>query len=259
MILQTRSPLTATPAGTQTYEPPEILSMGKISRPYDVWSLGCVFLEMLIWALCNFDTVQAFRNDRNGPREPTKEFSKDDSFWQQTSNGTMVLRKSVNTWLDSLPAQMEKDDAIAFKPVLSLDNVLHEMLNVRPSERISAPGVEDWTRRILQRYQNDTEKGRSLDPSLPRISVEPPDHRPLGPLNTGSPIAGHTNPAYTDLLFTSPSDVASPQSLRGQHTPHLSTASRSRNASNASSTLSIRGDKTKETRSDATKSLDKGQ
>lgn len=42
---------TETPTGTLTYEPPEIMLEGKTSRPYDVWSLGCVFLELLVWAL----------------------------------------------------------------------------------------------------------------------------------------------------------------------------------------------------------------
>lgn len=39
---------TRSPIGTLTYEPPEAKLEGATSRPYDVWSLGCVFLELLI-------------------------------------------------------------------------------------------------------------------------------------------------------------------------------------------------------------------
>jgi serine/threonine protein kinase len=35
--------------GDSTYAPPDHQSKGQSSRPYDIWSLGCIFLEILIW------------------------------------------------------------------------------------------------------------------------------------------------------------------------------------------------------------------
>jgi serine/threonine protein kinase len=34
--------------GDASYMPPEC-SEGSASRPYDIWSLGCVLLELLVW------------------------------------------------------------------------------------------------------------------------------------------------------------------------------------------------------------------
>ncbi|KAF2692088.1 kinase-like protein [Lentithecium fluviatile CBS 122367] len=47
--------------------PPEAIAIGRppTSRPHDIWSLGCVFLELLVW-FCRGDAyrVQIFRNER---------------------------------------------------------------------------------------------------------------------------------------------------------------------------------------------------
>ncbi|KAK1728310.1 heterokaryon incompatibility protein, partial [Colletotrichum acutatum] len=61
--------LTLTPPGTSRYEPPEMdINRNKKlpahetrSRAYDIWSMGCVVLELLIWLACGFETVKAFR------------------------------------------------------------------------------------------------------------------------------------------------------------------------------------------------------
>ena len=56
---------TSTNYGTPLYEPPEV-ALGEVKllgRQYDIWSLGCVFLEILIWLLNGYQKVQAFRSD----------------------------------------------------------------------------------------------------------------------------------------------------------------------------------------------------
>lgn len=55
---------TSSPQGTPSYEPPEAAGTGGTSRPYDMWSLGCVFLELLVWAVLGFQHVEEFRKQR---------------------------------------------------------------------------------------------------------------------------------------------------------------------------------------------------
>ncbi|KXH63941.1 heterokaryon incompatibility protein [Colletotrichum salicis] len=63
--------LTLTPPGTSRYEPPETgkdrekqLSAHETrSRAYDVWSMGCVVLELLIWLAYGFDILSKFRDE----------------------------------------------------------------------------------------------------------------------------------------------------------------------------------------------------
>ena len=62
-----RGVATATKYGTPLYEPPEV-DLGKVKllgRQYDVWSIGCVILELIIWLLYGHCSVIAFRCQRS--------------------------------------------------------------------------------------------------------------------------------------------------------------------------------------------------
>jgi serine/threonine protein kinase len=51
-------------ASTPTYEPPEIALNLKVSRAYDIWSLGCIILEFLTWRLGGYKLLEEFGNSR---------------------------------------------------------------------------------------------------------------------------------------------------------------------------------------------------
>lgn len=48
----------------QTYWAPELLIEDSLSRPFDIWSLGCIFLEFLTWILLGIDGIDAFYERR---------------------------------------------------------------------------------------------------------------------------------------------------------------------------------------------------
>lgn len=52
---------------TPNYRPPECDMDGEdghISRSFDIWTLGCLFLEFLVWTLDGWEGRQNFRQDR---------------------------------------------------------------------------------------------------------------------------------------------------------------------------------------------------
>ncbi len=51
-------------SGTPIYRAPETADTGQSSRPYDLWSLGCVFLELLVWYLDGYEALEHFRKSR---------------------------------------------------------------------------------------------------------------------------------------------------------------------------------------------------
>ncbi|KAK4198543.1 HET-domain-containing protein [Triangularia verruculosa] len=55
---------TSTQYTTTRYEPPEVALKSKLgrSRRYDMWSFGCVVLEMMIWLLHGSDTLERFNS-----------------------------------------------------------------------------------------------------------------------------------------------------------------------------------------------------
>jgi serine/threonine protein kinase len=52
--------------GTPGYRPPECdVKGGTISRAYDIWTLGCLFLEILTWLLGGLEFLREFEEGRN--------------------------------------------------------------------------------------------------------------------------------------------------------------------------------------------------
>ena len=233
---------TSSANGTLTYEAPEAAKPGrKSSRPYDVWSLGCVFLELLIWAILGFQAVEDFRRKRIGRRYPESltDAVEDDGFWQMLQNGDITVRKSVENWIETLKAAILQQKNQPFKEVLKL---VVRMLDPVKESRIPALDLYDTLDRIYKQKTIDLENvnndslpdnngAQERSPYLPRLSLKPPDRR-SPERRTG------------DFLTTPPFSLTSPISPRTTHRRNSSASEflgRSRNASIASSNTSTHG------------------
>ncbi|OWY42225.1 HET-like protein [Alternaria alternata] len=64
---QLRKDGTKTPSGTSRYEPPEMDAQRKTnkarSRQYDIWSLGCIVFELLLWLAHSPNDIKTFRDN----------------------------------------------------------------------------------------------------------------------------------------------------------------------------------------------------
>ncbi|KAF4842896.1 Cyclin-dependent kinase 2 [Colletotrichum siamense] len=72
---QDRSRLTTTTYGTILYEAPEAepaFGDQPRSRLYDIWSMGCIITEWIIWLLYGNKQLQRFYNDLKGPNHDPK-------------------------------------------------------------------------------------------------------------------------------------------------------------------------------------------
>ena len=57
-----------------SYNPPEADNDQYTSRPHDIWSLGCVLLELCIWFVKGYETLGAFRTLKFGENDLDKFF-----------------------------------------------------------------------------------------------------------------------------------------------------------------------------------------
>ena len=238
-----RSVFTPSPNGTLTYEPPEVLYEGKTSRPYDVWSLGCVFLELLVWALWNSQAVKDFGNERLDRRDLCSASNlRDDAFWQRLEGGNVVLRQSVKNWISKLEdtLRQQKQEAL-----MAAFEVVRDMLDPRRNVRISARDVDETLDRIcvqaLVGLEDDDLADADKDPLVPRLSLKAPDRRNSDSASHSNSLSNrHMASAFGDQVYASPIDIMSPHMRHSELSP--STASRSRQNSLASSVISLRGD-----------------
>ncbi|KAJ3546129.1 hypothetical protein NM208_g2163 [Fusarium decemcellulare] len=85
---------TNTMTGTTRYVSPEFIHADVIPRKFDVWALGCVFVEFLIWMLYG--------------DKPLKEFNGTifDHFWEKRGS-EFVIHSVVQPWLDRLSRDLD--------------------------------------------------------------------------------------------------------------------------------------------------------
>ena len=102
--------------------PPETYKNGSSSRPHDVWSLGCVFLDILVWYWKGWEHLKKFRS----------QVEEESVAWcyYTVENGNMTRTEAVSAALDKLgPTEAE------------LVHVIQDMLEIDPGCRPNAASV----------------------------------------------------------------------------------------------------------------------
>ncbi|EQB54101.1 hypothetical protein CGLO_06102 [Colletotrichum gloeosporioides Cg-14] len=115
-VTDARLVATSTKYGTTRYEPPEATTnqLKARSRLYDVWSLGCITLEYIIWLLYGYDGVQQFNDDiHNGTG----------CFYLIEKGGDQkkaVVHPTVVEWMNDLSRHQECSTQTAIRSLLEL-------------------------------------------------------------------------------------------------------------------------------------------
>jgi serine/threonine protein kinase len=127
--------------GTLTYKPPESHGRGKTSRPYDLWSLGCVLLELLIWYRLGWKELEIFREERLGKEDLRVTGIKDDKYYYVDKEGRMHVRISVLQRIDQLKDLLDGE----LKEVL---DVIPDLLQVDSQKRLDTISLLDRLERV---------------------------------------------------------------------------------------------------------------
>ena len=122
--------------GTSAYEAPDYIIRGETSRPYDVWTLGCIFLEMLTWTFgshpSDLDTFSNARRRVKGGR-----MGSDTMFWYTDFDGryyTTHWKPAVRKQLKTLEegCNSAKGRAVFKELVLTTSKMLRMDPSARP-------------------------------------------------------------------------------------------------------------------------------
>ncbi|QYS92815.1 Protein kinase domain-containing protein [Trichoderma simmonsii] len=109
-----RNNTTTTRHGSVTYEPPEVSpkrQLKTLSRKYDIWSLGCVFLELIIWAVYDVHGTKSFHGDLNQ--------NSNSRFWEEAGSGsTERVHSAIGIWIKKLRGDLKGSSA--FSDVIEL-------------------------------------------------------------------------------------------------------------------------------------------
>jgi serine/threonine protein kinase len=190
------SPGTIHHRGTITYAAPEsrisysdsgnVRSKGNLhlSRPYDVWSFGCVVMETLVWLILGKREWIQFNEKRFGNVIEDNNAEISDAFWV-ASDGLKkayvkpVVKKMLSDLRDS--ERVKKSESFA-----GMVDLVENILDVNPRTRIAIPNVVGRLEAILRGTGHDNglddypESLSSTGRSTPTVSItEPNDEIPI--------------------------------------------------------------------------------
>lgn len=130
--------------GTGTYEPPECQMKQQQSQKHDIWSLGCVLHEMLVWALKGSDAIESFADDRLKDTPPSDDNFRNDYFFSIELNKSFIplgvqTRPAVLRWIEALNHNPNCNLAISLALLLIRDG----LLQVEQGKRLDADKVSE--------------------------------------------------------------------------------------------------------------------
>lgn len=122
---------TTTRYGTPLYEPPEVFldAQSARSRRYDIWSMGCIMLELLVWLLYGYEELVKFNNSLN------EAFSGYGSPYWVVERTHVRVHPSVEKVMEHIAKTLKPAGPTAVGDLL---NIVKSMLLVVPLSRDSA-------------------------------------------------------------------------------------------------------------------------
>jgi serine/threonine protein kinase len=140
-----RNQPTGTWTGTQKYEPPETdTERGETGQPrsrlYDMWSMGCIVLECIVWLLYGFNELERFNK-------------KLEKFWH-IRNGKHQVHATAETWMDFIARDPRCKEGTAVRDLLDL--VRHRLLVV--DTKTLDPSQNECEERKYRAYSKESEK-----------------------------------------------------------------------------------------------------
>ncbi|KAI1270912.1 kinase-like protein [Xylaria sp. FL0933] len=143
---------TNTKATTPCYEAPEAVTDRKKprGRRYDMWSVGCMFMEFTIWLLYGYEAIRNFEERR---RENDDPFPHKAPYYESTGPHTAIVHPVVSHGLKALENDPRCAKGTGLASLVSL--IGKDLIVVEPEKRLQAGKLKDRLRGIVERAGKD--------------------------------------------------------------------------------------------------------
>lgn len=169
-------------AGDEAYSPPE----RKMSRKYDIWSMGCILLEILTYTLEFEGGIQKIDAAR------TLDGNKVLPFWEEVSEGNNQVRHGVKYHMDYLQGLTRYTENVSPRGSWFVRQILYlirQMFSINPDNR---PIARDAAQRLQNALHEETWLTHNAITEGPQVAQESPSlqHRLVQPVPRSSTSVG---------------------------------------------------------------------
>ncbi|PLN83085.1 protein kinase-like protein [Aspergillus taichungensis] len=165
-----------------TFSPPDAFRRIRVSRAWDLWGLGCMYLEFATSILCGYEAVVEFSAARGRDDTEIPELSMD-CFYTTDYN---EIKPSVRKWVEDLHRHPRCTGVLHHL----LELIMSEMIVVEPCQRSTSARVHARLAEMIDRASHDN--AYLMEPApwfkRPHQLVEEPST-----LSEPSPQQGRTN------------------------------------------------------------------
>ncbi|KAL2822811.1 kinase-like domain-containing protein [Aspergillus cavernicola] len=131
-----------------TYSPPDVERRCQISRKWDIWSLGCLYVEAITHLLLGCEAIEQFSEQRLRDSEFPE--LRTDPFY---SSDYESVRPAVFAWVDRL----RRDSRCSTMMYDMLGLIMNEMIVIQPENRSSSKTIFRKLDRILNHACQDND------------------------------------------------------------------------------------------------------
>ncbi|KAK2774507.1 protein kinase [Colletotrichum kahawae] len=134
---------------SNTYRAPEIDLKTGVNQHYDIWTLGCLYLEFITWFMGGWedvDGVSVLRLEEDRLINKDADWIPEDNFFRLTHGSTKAcLKDCVRTWISNLHTHPNCTEYIH----QFLDFVENDMLRIEKKERVDCSEVVNTLHGLL--------------------------------------------------------------------------------------------------------------
>lgn len=136
----------STVVASPTYSPPEHQRGHPVSRRWDIWNLGCLYLEFVTYLILGNDAIVEFSSRRKGPTE-IRELTSDVFY----SEDAQEVNPGVIVWVAHLRHSQRCSKAMHH----ILDLVMDDMLVVDPDARSNSRQIYQKMKKLIKRAEEE--------------------------------------------------------------------------------------------------------
>ncbi|KAL4811748.1 kinase-like domain-containing protein [Aspergillus spinulosporus] len=156
-----------------TYSPPDVERRCLISRKWDIWSLGCLFLEFVTYLVLGGQAIDEFSKERR--REYTTEYPEFAPDFFYSSNDYNLVKPCVSSWVDRLKKHSRCSNMLSD----ILDLVMTEMIIIEPRDRSSSLEICKKLRAFMSQAEEDEGYLLKPPPNSDTTSAQSASDRPI--------------------------------------------------------------------------------
>ena len=147
--------------GTEGYAPPEIDDPdARQNRKYDVFSLGCILLEIATFVVKRHSGMAEFDRLRLTKIPGTNR--EDDRFFQRGQDARYEIKPQILRWIDELPSSDQAGNTKSKEFMIQVMILVKQMLEVNAHQRLEAKDVLVGLKHILATYQTLDALGQEI-------------------------------------------------------------------------------------------------